>query len=423
MSTVLQEVCSVFDTPHQNTSRRSIGESLLTLRTTSRLRGFLDLKYACIGVSQKVGDDGWILLEDKALFPALLREVRLQEENPRRFRKCFQGLLSGYFDYHVFDDSIPQDGRKNWLVLRSFLLDGIGIIERAVPQLGWVKVICDHRNLLQDDPCGRYGTALARGDYTELSSAFKSLAIARSSWVWEMIVLERMKAVCSFEDGEFKKQIAPCLSMINGSSGIVLSGILKKRCISELLKRYGACGSHPESIALRDTALDLLGNPWTIRAAWDAHVNDDGARTMVETWLKRRLITDFFCLLAKDRSRDLERLKYWLRFMPRMQDLWFALGPYAMNHPGSEFREFRRIAKDRVMAFEDAPSDDENALIMRIGDFVFVEFSSCREACQVFRSNEVSFDPDRKWIHIGSKAVAGIPQRLNTKPSVRKCSF
>ena len=423
MSTVLREVCSVFDTSYDAASRRSITKSLLTFRTASKLPTFLDLKYACIGISQKAGDDGWILLEDLELFPALLREVSALAQSPRRFRKCFQGLLAGYFEYNVFGDAVPEPGRKNWLALRSFLRDHLRLIQIPAPQLSWVRVIGDHRNLLEDGPCKRYGAALARGEYAELKSAFRGLAIPRNSWVWEMIVLERIKAICVFEDTEFKKQLAACLVMLAGDSGVTLSLLLKRKCIAQLLMRYAACDPHPENSALLERALALLGNPWVERPAWDAHVADDNARAMVELWLKRRLITDFFHVLARDRSAHMGRLKYWLRFIPKIEDMWFALGPYALNHPGSVFKEFREIARDRILALENSSSDEENALIMRIGDFVFVELTSGEDACLVFRSNEVPFDLDKKWIYIGSKCESDLPHRLKMKHRARRRSL
>ncbi|HVN71407.1 MAG TPA: EH signature domain-containing protein [Desulfomonilia bacterium] len=411
MSTVLEEVCSVFDTSFDNTSRRSIGRSLVAFRASSKLPTFLDLKYVCFGISQKSGEDGWILLEDKGLFETLLREVDSQSKSPRRFRKCCQGLMAGYFNYGIFNNDIPEQGRNNWLSLRSFLHSNLPVVRHAVPQLNWVTVISEHMNLLEDDPCERYGASLAHGDYSELKSVFRGLSIPRNSWVWEMIVLARMKAMCRFDDNEFKKQLAYCLAMINGNSDILLSGILKRKCIAQILRRYAGCASHPENTALRDSAVTHLGNPWIDRAAWDAHVKDDEARTMVDLWLKRRLITDFFQVLAGDRSAHMVRLRYWLRFMPKIEDIWIALGPYALNHPGSVFREFRKTAKDRILALENAGIDNENALIIRIGDFVFVELASSEEACMVFKNNELPFDLDKKWIYIGSQSGSGLRVR------------
>ncbi|MCK7471361.1 MAG: hypothetical protein MZU95_11750 [Desulfomicrobium escambiense] len=67
-----------------------------------------------------------------------------------------------------------------------------------MPVLSWVKVIGSHMNLLDDNPCDRYGAALAQGDYAELKSAFKGLIIPKNSWIWEVIVLARIRAICSF---------------------------------------------------------------------------------------------------------------------------------------------------------------------------------------------------------------------------------
>jgi hypothetical protein len=419
MSAVLREVSSVFDTTFDTTGRRPIGKSLSAFRASSRFPSFLDLKYACFGISQAAGDDGWVLMEDRRLLDVLLREVDSLAGNPRRLRKCFQGLLAGYFDYNVLGDSTSDQGRKNWLTLRSFLLGHLPLVEGVTPVLNWVRVIGDHRNLLRENPCDRYGKTLARSDYSELEPVIRGLAIGRNSWVWEMIALERIKAVCGLNESQFKEQLRACLAMIAGGSGIRLSLILQRKCIAHLLRRYARCSSRPESPALRENALALLGNPWFERAAWDAHVADEKARTMVDAWLKRRLITDFFNVLSADGSANMERLKYWLRFIPRIQDMWFALGPWASSHAGEVFREFRALARDRILALENAPRDEENALIMRIGDFVFVEFSTGDDACLVFRNREMPLDTDRKWIYFGARCPSGMPRRLGMKRTPR----
>ncbi len=419
MSAALREVSSVFDTTFDTTGRRSIGKSLCAFRASSRFPSFLDLKYACFGISQAAGDDGWVLMEDRRLLEVLLREVDSLAGNPRRLRKCFQGLLAGYFDYNVLGDSTSEQGRKNWLTLRSFLLGHLPLVEGVTPVLTWVRVIGDHRNLLRENPCDRYGEALARSDYSELEAVIRGLAIGRNSWVWEMIALERIKAVCGLNDSQFKEQLRACLGMMAGGSGIRLSLILQRKCIAHLLRRYARCSPRAESPALRENALALLGNPWVERAAWDAHVADEEARTMVDAWLKRRLVTDFFTVLSADGSAAMERLRYWLRFIPRIQDLWFALGPRASSHAGEVFREFRDLARDRILALENAPGDEENALIMRIGDFVFVEFSTGEDACLVFRSGDIPLDTDRKWIYLGARCPSGLPRRLIMKRTSR----
>lgn len=412
MSRVLEEVCSAFDTAADTISERSIGKTLSSFRATGTLHTFLDLKYACIGVSQQADSDGWRLLEDDDLFPVLLRAVSGLSGNPRRLRKCFQGLLAGYFDYPAFDEAIPEHGRRNWSVLRDFLRDHLDAVQRAKPALEWVGVIVDHANLLGEDPCGRYGAALAHGDLAGVKEVFRCLLVPRNSWIWEVIVLARIRGICAFSDDEFKERLASCLALVTQGSGIRLSDLLKKKCLARLIIRYAQCASRPPCTALCDALVSVMGNPWIDRAAWDAQVGDEGAHRMVEGWLKGRLISGYFRLLTRGGSPALRRLTYWLRFIPKVEDLWFALGPKALNDDREDFREFRELARDRILALGNTDSDEDNALIMRIDDYVFVELGVDGTACWVFKNNDLQIDMERKWVYIGAKPGSGLPYRL-----------
>jgi hypothetical protein len=103
-------------------------------------------------------------------------------------------------------------------------------------------------------------------------------------------------------------------------------------------------------MALRDAAVCIVGNPWLRRAKWMRGVDargkpDDQSREMVNGWLKRRLITDFFELLSVDGTGDSRRVDYWLRFEPAIEDMWFALGADAQYRRGEQFNDFRNRAK------------------------------------------------------------------------------
>jgi hypothetical protein len=402
MSKVLEEVCSVFDSPLDPAPKRSIGKTLVSFRRSEKLRSFLDLKYSCLGITQQIGEDDWRLIEDDKLFPVVLSRVDT-EHKPRRFLKCYQGLLSGYFDYNIYADNVSPDGRKNWEILRSFLCNRLSKAQQVQPAPSWVTIISKHANLLSEDLCDNYGTALAQGDYRELKSVLEGLLIPRNSWVWEATVLSRIKAICVLDDDTFKKHLDQCLDMISQKSKMALSEIQKKRCIAQLVSRYAKCSSRPEHTALLESAVVLIGNPLINRAAWDAFVLDEEAHGMINRWFKRRLITDFFRILSGDGPADSRRIQYWLRFESSIDDMWFALGPYAYKHPGEDFREFRKIAQDRILLLENGDMDINNALILRIDEYVFVELSATGHTCLVFKYNELPFDLDKKWIYIGSK--------------------
>ena len=63
---------------------------------------------------------------------------------------------------------------------------------------------------------------------------------------------------------------------------------------------------------------------------------------MVEGWLKRRLIKDFFELLARDGAADLRRLNYWLKWEPEISDMWFLLGEDARRNKTEAFLSVRK---------------------------------------------------------------------------------
>jgi hypothetical protein len=448
MSKVLEELRSVFDTAADPCSGRSITKTLESFRTTRELPTFLDLKYVCLGITQEVGNNRWKLLEDPELFPLLLKRVDSElpgtaslqgqgMESPlpvpartgggnmsgrisRRFLKCYQGLLSGYFDYNIYSDSASEIGRENWMSLRTFLHDRLSIAGQVSPLPRWVQVLQGHENLLSDDLYERYGAALAQGNFHDLKSACESLLIPRNSWVWEATVFVRIKAVCAFEDNVFMRHVDQSLAMITQSKGIALSGVMKRQCMAYLLKRYARCASRPVHAGLLDAAMTTIGNPWAGRAAWDASVNDEHCRAMLCAWLRRRLIRDFFRILSEDKAADNKRLRNWLRFEHKIDDMWFALGPHAFNHTGPEFEEFRKLAGDRILQLENGGRPENNALIMRIDDYVFVEFGSSDYSITVFKNSNLPFDLDRKWICIGSKP-SGQQMSVTCEQALKQC--
>ncbi len=296
MTRVLAEVRRVFDKPVDAINERSLTKTLLTYRKSGTLSSFLDLKYACFGVSQSL-TDGWRLLDDKRLFPILLEQAEQERAVPRRFRKCFQGLLSGYFTYPRF---AQEQTSENWLKLRDYLTERFILIQNITPLPGWVAMLDEHRNLLTPQPCERYARLMLVGQADELrTQLYTGLGIPKESWVWQDAVLSQMEAVCGFDDAHFKGELDRMLRILFANASI-LSGILMTRCVALVTIRYAECRERPEHAGLRDAAIERIGNPWLKKTAWDAHVKGkDGrphetARKMVYGWIKRFLIKNFF---------------------------------------------------------------------------------------------------------------------------------
>jgi hypothetical protein len=157
-----------------------------------------------------------------------------------------------------------------------------------------------------------------------------------------------------------------------------------------LVSRYSRSAATPEDSALRDAAVSVIGNPWLRKSNWDAYVvlengePDIQAREMVFSWLKGRLIQDFFELLSDGGTGDVRRLIYWLRFAPYIDDMWFALGSAAQARHDNDFKEFKSRATGRLLDLEGTTSDN-NAFVMRIGEFLAVEFGVTGNAFYLLR--------------------------------------
>jgi hypothetical protein len=388
MSRTLEEVRRHHASPAERINERTVAMAVAAFIKTGQLSGFRDLKYVCLGAGS-IGTNGQCVLAQKHLRVNLL--TLAESDEPRRQLKCFQSLLRSYWSFPLNGVDIPETAREGWTVLRSWLANRQKALDKIVTHKPeWFVTLSRHSNLLTDKPCDRYGPALLCGDGTELDQAIKELAIPTESWVMEEAVFAQMESAYALRDEDFKNALPQLLSIAQGRAGVNVSKPLATRCVALLVIRYSLCASKPEHMELRDSAISVIGNPWLRRASWDAYVCDDSgkpndaSREMVNGWLKRRLICDFFELLSEDGSADTRRLDYWLRFEPLIEDMWFALGVNARDKRSESFGEFRHRAKGRLL-YLDQTTADNNAFVMRIGEYLAVEFGAKGNAFYLFR--------------------------------------
>lgn len=400
MSKALGQVRQQFDSSEASLDERSIARTLVAFRANGSFPTFIDLKYACFGISQRVGRDEWCLIEDAPLFDRLLHLVRELRPEPRRLRKCYQGLMQSYFSYPVLDND-SKAGRPNWEKLSQFLVAELAIVMTATRTPTWLLTMHEHRNLFSNRPCERYAKDLMQGRADSLVAATEGIGIGSTSWVWQEAAIAHTQAVCEINnDDEFKKQLKNLLSLLNGSSDLKLNDTVVVRCVAMVIRRYAECEERPEHASLRELSVDKIGNPWLKRAAWDAYVKDEKARKMVDSWLKKRLIRDFFALLSEDGAADERRLQYWLKFEPIMEDMWFALGSYARGSTSPDFKAIRRHMEGRLHYLDGQGSPYNNAFVFRIGSFMVVEFGVHGNATYIYNAQELVLDPNQRHISI-----------------------
>jgi len=389
--------------------------SLQNFFKTQQVASFTELKYVCHGVTVPAGKDQWRLIDKPVLFNKLLNLVTVYEVQPRQFRRCYQGLLTGYFGFDRYA-ATGSDAVGNWQHLRSYLNDRLLPTRKASNARGtapdWLQTLYEHKNLLTDDPCNRYAKGLSRGDATELKAICAGLGIAGSSWVWQDALMGYVRVVCAFTDAKFLNELARLLDLIDGRGEIILPAALAIQATAMVVIRYCTCASQPEHVVLRDTCINWIGNPWINRTAWDAHVNHEPARQMVNGWLKRRLIKDFFELLAQDGSADLRRLNYWLKWEPQITDMWFVMGGNARDNHSAPFMELRKRMTGRDRVLNDS-NHQNNAFVMRIGQLLVIEFGVTGNACYAFAASDFRTSLDRKMFTIAELKQKTTATRLS----------
>lgn len=370
---VLKEVKKRFDSPEASVSDQSIAASVWSFRRTGKIDSFRNLKYTCYGLTIRQGKDESTLLGDEKLYPALIDEVHGLAKEPRKFRKCYQGLLNSYLNFPA-DKSSTDTEKRNWEDLRNYLRKQLRLILAVEPVASWIHVLAAHENLLKPNPCKRYADGLREGKWDELEELAHGLAISNVSWVWKEAVLAHVQAVSEIRaDIVFRRELDLALHALEGKR-VPLSDEVRKTGTASLLRRYTRCGDRPQHEALLDHALACFGKPWLNRTTWDAYVDDEDALRLIDSWIKTALIQDFFQLLADDGVADLSRMRFWPQFVPVISDIWFAMGSYAHDSRDPKYLKLRQqIGRERILKFA-SPTPTNNAFIMRMGPFYLIEF-------------------------------------------------
>jgi hypothetical protein len=363
----------------------SIEFAVLAYLNTRQLNTFRDIKYICFGVSSPYGAESTRLIEHEVLFTDLLKTVEHLQTEPRKFRRCYQGLLKCYFNYRGYTTELVIGG-KNWLILRDFLAQHCKALSKQKPVMDWAQALYQHKNLLEDKPCKPYAKALLVGDLTVVDELKNRLGVDDDTWVMDELVLAHVQASTALKDAEFVQQISPLIQLLEKHTLLITKGL------ALLLRRYEACIDRPEHHGLRDTALREWKSPWleANKPMWHAQIGET-ATNMVKLWLTKQHIKDFFELLQADRQADTQRMEFWLQYAEAIEDFWLALGSFSFYNQQADYKRIRKQMEGHCMRLEGSNQNYDNAFLMKIGNFVFIEFGKQNNACHVFSSNNLPF--------------------------------
>jgi hypothetical protein len=356
-------------------------EAVTRFWSSKRVDNLKDARLVSFGVALPVGQQRLRVIEDKERFPALLEGVDKYLPVPKQYRRCYQGLMSGYFAYDPEVKEAPKIGRENWVTLRDYLGDRADRVRDGERNPQWTDSLQQHKTLFGENPCMSYGAALLAGQAKEVDELREVLNISESSWFMRKLYLAQVQAAVSKPQSEFLDLLFRVLDLLQDNE------LVRDEGLALVLDRFAKLQAPPLAIPLRDAAVNWWGNPWLqINAMRWGRVSPE-ARAMVSEWLKLEFIKAFFTLLAEEHTGDNRRLDFWARYVSAIEGIHFALGADARHNSSPDFKALRRKMADLAVPLQDNVRSN-NAFIMRIGPLVIVEFSGFSNACYGYTSNE-----------------------------------
>ena len=349
------------------------------------LDNYRQARLVSFGFTNTYGPELYRLIEDSDRFPRMLDGMDGFKPQPRAYRRCYKGLLNGYFSYDPAANDSRLSGQSNWSLLKEYLRAGIRFC--LVPGISpdWVSAIEEHSNLLKEDPCARYAKSMLDGSNVEFEVIKAKIEISDSSWLTTQVVMSQVKEAVAHGDAGFFKYIAPLLDLLEKYPRLINAGL------PEILNRYGRTQVPALHGELRDFSVACWGNPVLSNNNINWSLVAENTRDMVANWLKLYLIHQFFSLLAQDGQNDTRRLKFWQRYYKHIEGIHFALGNTAYYSHRTDFRRIRDEAKGHILGLHTAGSPDNNAFIMTFRNHVVVEFGLSGNACFAFKRGSLPF--------------------------------
>lgn len=293
-----------------------------------------------------------VLLEDDTFFPEVNNAIKKRLETKTLKRRDWAALCSSYFAYQ----NPSPETNPHWCVLRGHIAQGYMVVKAAIRrEKSWMKTIEFYHDIFTPQAGGVISRQLLAGESNSLSSLEKIAQIPDSSWLWKRIFTVLLAQLDTLDDPQFLDKISWLL-------GLAAQWVRFRDDImtATLTRYYHSIYRDQAHSALKQAALEYWDNPQlkSQQNKWHQYVSEPVA-AMVRGWLAKQDLMHFFELLRGNGDVDQGRLSY-LR-------------------GGRNF---------------------DNAMIMQINDYLFVEFSGTGNAMYAYRIGHAPFNPESRTLDI-----------------------
>lgn len=354
------------------------------------------------------------VLEDDQLFQRVHLEVSGRIERRSLSRRDWLALCFSYFAY---DEQQPDDN-ANWRVLREDIDRGFDAVKQRIGrEKEWMRIVAEHRELFGAQAGSQLAEEIFEGRAHDLSALQVIAQVPDSSWLWKRIFVVLLSRIFLLDDETFLKRLPELVGL----------GQLNTRYLNDVLSacltRYHQSRYREQSSTLlKQAALEHWGSPQmrSKQNTWLQYV-EQPVCAMVVAWFAKEDLEHFFTLLKGEAEVDQSRLFYWLRFANQMSYTRIVMGGDAWNDRASDFVAFREKNKGRLSQLTGGLSSN-NAVVMQIGNYFFVEFSGTGNACYVYRADKVPFNPDQQVLGLNTelKQRGHIPAPMRHSPAPRR---
>lgn len=285
---------------------------------------------------------------------------RTQQLKPAHWRGLFHCYLQAE------SGQIPR--------LRALLNATLPLLEKRYQEApSWLAAALRHRRLFTDQPVEHYAARFLGGDTQELEDLRDHVDVPPASWFWKALTTALAQAVARFTQADMqahvKRLMAFCES-VPGARDEMLKACLERWCALARAERFET---------LLEISLRHWGSPQLQRNALWSMVTTP-AKQMVCGWLAQEDLEDFYELCKDDGDVDERRLEFWLCFKEQMSYTMILLGTELRHSQVRDVKAFIARKGERVGHLTRAQPGN-NAILMCIGDWLFVEFSKTGHAC------------------------------------------
>ncbi|WP_132579561.1 EH signature domain-containing protein [Paralcaligenes ureilyticus] len=336
----------------------------------------------------------------------LLGSYEAEAKRGDLWRLTWHGLLYSYFNY-VPSLARDESTQAGWEALRAFLERTWPLIDQQVGRElvpDWIGILRKEHEVLTAAPVEKYSRAYLRGETEVTDRLAADLGIPPSSWFWHALVLDTVERATDDTDAEFRGLLPRLLNLIQGKPGF------RDEALEAILIRYHACKGSPQDEQLRDYVCQstVWKNPKLkaagIATAWNRV--PDTVWEMVLGWVNKQNLEDFFGILAARNNADEGRLDFWSKYLTQVTwtRLVFGRDTMILKRENPNIRDL--IAREEGAYAQLTGKPEVDAFMMRIGSYLFIEFSKKPNACYVYQSDQLPFEPYLRHYDGGTSDLA-----------------